>query len=343
MRSSCLLLQGNFPQDTINQKLGEVQLSMSSIESALHYEKKAETFSSSIREDNDSISKHLKQLSEAAGILHSSADFIIGPEKLAALLDESRLEEPLGKVCSNATSSWTPTSSHTKSRRSGCETPVSKSETIFSREQLLSSPPTTQAASDSESDTENDMFSRIWDLAVTHYKAQDYAKAETFLTKLTLRSPPKSTAQTHLVTIRIMLAYAYGAQEKWTQAEQILLSTASLPNNPDTITGSTYHTLALIFLQNHAFTDAIHFCRRARSLRRKTFGKTGPPFYESMLLLAQIHEAEGDVVEAEICRTFVPLEERRDVDIEPLSYLAMLVPRDEDLGSLLLELDESVG
>lgn len=96
---------------------------------------------------------------------------------------------------------------------------------------------------------------------------------------------------------QLKLAIVYLYQEKWNQAEEILLyltvdSTTSDVENNCRLDALYY--LSQIYLARHVFDLALDACKEARSGRRKLLTKHHPSYYQSVVLLILIYETSND-------------------------------------------------
>ena len=112
-----------------------------------------------------------------------------------------------------------------------------------------------------------------------------------------------------------MLALAYCRQEKWHEAEKILLQ---FERGNDAKALSNVHMLARIYLAKNELEKAEKFCKKAISGRKKTLGAEHPSYFLSIALLVQIYQQKGDRREAEAWQRFLPaenwMEEIRDIE-----------------------------
>ena len=304
------------------------------IESALQFEKKAEALSPDIQEESDRISNNLRQLIVAVGSFHSSASTIVGKGRRSTLWQGSLLGEPLDEEQRQQIQRWIPPPHDTTGHNRDEDLPTELHSEMYesSAHHTWTSPivetQPTGPRSDYDSDTESDMLKILYNLAVSNYEAANYPKAEIFLCKILAKPVLRSDARINLVKVRLMLTYTYGVQGKWSKAKTLLSTQALSTDHNGLPTGSADHTLALISLEEPDLVNAVHFYKRACSPRRKAFGKLSFLFHESMLLLARIYEAEGDLAEAEVCRVLVPPEHNNHEATTALSYLQMTISRE---------------
>jgi hypothetical protein len=334
-------MQANATQKQMSNKLNDIHLGIGKIENALLLEFRMNASPADIKEDNDQVSKTLTKLARAAHSFHSSASTVITGGKRSTIWEGSIMGEPLGQEQLRTIQNWIPRPRATDflGKDEGediSSTPGSDhllaGQPLWSPGSLVTKVGESESESDTDSDTEADMITRFHDFAIANYNNGNYPKAEIYFSKVIAKSAKRSNSGVDLTKVQIMQAYVCGAQDKWPEVEKILHGLAVSGSADESLSSAVNHTLALIHLQERSYADAIRFCKRARSSRRKILGKSDPFFYESMLLLARIHEFEGDSAEADVCRTFVPKEWRDYVDLEPLAYLRKLVFWHESLA-----------
>jgi len=204
------------------------------------------------------------------------------------------------------------------------------------------SPTPTSSEHDSESDIERDLTLKFKEMALDSLGQKDYKKAERFLWKILDRSTADEQSRTEIIDVQINLAYAYCFQDKWDEAESVIIPIAYKKKNAPLNAIHILHTLALAKLQSGDVDTAQNHCKRALTGKRRAMGKEHISVYETMTLLARIRDAQGDHVEAEVYRGFLPPNYTGGTRTEPLEYLhrTMLVPGTPN-ASQVAQSDES--
>ena len=108
---------------------------------------------------------------------------------------------------------------------------------------------------------------------------------------------------------QLKLAIVYLYQEKWSQAEEILLylSADSTMSNVEKICRlDALYYLSQIHLARHMFDLALDSCKEAISGRRKLLTKTHPSYYQSVVLLVLIYETSNDRTAAAMYAKTIP-------------------------------------
>ena len=96
---------------------------------------------------------------------------------------------------------------------------------------------------------------------------------------------------------QLKLAIVYLYQEKWNQAEEILLYLTADSTTSDAEVScrlDALYYLSQIYLARHIFDLALDSCKEARSGRRKLLTKKHPLYYQSVVLLVLIYETSND-------------------------------------------------
>ena len=151
-----------------------------------------------------------------------------------------------------------------------------------------------------------------------------------FIDKVLPESQNKVCYGIDLPRAKMLQAYIYGMESKWVALDAVLTDLTSSIDLDNPMGNAAYHVLALSHLRRNAYAEAIHFCKKARKLRRKAFGKNSSLFAESLLLLAKICEADGDSIKGEAYKKAVLPEYRGLVDLEPTTYLKRLLLKEKD-------------
>ena len=110
---------------------------------------------------------------------------------------------------------------------------------------------------------------------------------------------------------QLKLAVTYLYQEKWDQAEEILLylTTDTASSDAEVICRlDALYYMAQIRLARHQFDMALESCKDVRSGRKKVLGKQHPSYYQSVVLLVLIYETSNDRSAAAAYAKTVPSE-----------------------------------
>ena len=323
-------LETTATQESMSQKLADIQASISKMQKSLRQESEADRSTQIAQEDGEQISKNLQQLIQAADSFHSNASSVLG--KRSTIWDGSILGNPLDEDQVRNIQDWIPEAPGPESKAVPQST-VQVTEAIVQKPTSLS-PFTTGTAitepdTEDDSDTENDLFQSLYDRAISNFKAGHYDRAEMFLARVVSRLKSKPDSRIEVATARLMHAHVCTLQGKRQDAENVLKVLAMSAKLE--IASCANHILATSCFQRKDFANALRFCKKARTQRRKTMGRESPLFAESMLFLAKIHDADGDLAEAEVCRALVsPIQEHFDC-ISPFTYLWNAVSCEESL------------
>jgi tetratricopeptide (TPR) repeat protein len=270
------------------------------------------------QQEENRIDRNLKQLVRAAKSLHSDASTVIITGAGSSVWGGSIMGEPLSQDTFNQIEAWIPPPSHEEPERQDGLSPRPTSP----------SPAIWPDSSDSESDIEKDIMKKFEELAAAKFATKDYEKAATLLRKLVDYSFRNGKSQEEITKIEIKLACVYGLQSKWQEAEAITVRTTGSTGNGevDKVLFHVLHALALLYLRENNFELARKHCKGAIKGKRKLLGRTHASSYESIALLACIYDATGDSAEAEGCRSLLPDDYSKDVDLQPVSYMSVNVP-----------------
>ena len=183
----------------------------------------------------------------------------------------------------------------------------------------FSTNPTT--VSDSDSDLERDMIHKFEELAMAKLYQRDHEKAEIFFRRIIERNQEDGKSVKGMTSIKIMIAYTCCFQGRWDEAEAaaaaIPLTTGKEKASIDAF--DLFHTLALRNLRQNQFEQAAIWCKRALSGKKRLLGRESTSYYQSMGLLGRIYGFQGDAIEAEACRSFIP--PNTSVENDPLQHL----------------------
>ena len=173
-------------------------------------------------------------------------------------------------------------------------------------------------ASDSDSDIEQDLRNKFEELALNKIEQRDYAKAELFLRRIVANEEAKGTAD-GLLLIKIKIATTCCFQGRWEEAESMAIPVAMGKDRVDISAFHILHTFSIRKYQQGKMEEAARWCKRALWGKKRLLGKNDTSYHESMALLARIYDSQGDAMEAEACRSFIP--STTTIDQDPLSYL----------------------
>lgn len=274
------------------------------MESTLHRQGNVESSSPDIRDDNKRIYHNLRELVRKADSFHSNASTILGGGARSTLWGGSVIGNPL-------------TDEQYSNIRDWITTPSTDEDAHIEKEALGVAAPSMEISrsgmvddlgddSDADSDIERHLTKKFEELAMSSLEQRDYPKAETLLKKVVDRSKDNDKPPEKVATTNLTLAFVYGLQGKWEDAEKILVPISMGKDTIDRIAFVGLQALAMFHLEKGDHDPAIRYCKRAVWGHRKFSGKKSPSYYESMALLAHIYDSNGNKIEAEVCRSFLP-------------------------------------
>lgn len=299
-----LLLKSGSSQESISRVLGDLKTQIGRVEVAVQTRNDAEPPSTDLQQDNERISRNLRQFVRVAESFHSSASTVVGE---GTVWGGSVYGDPLSDDQAQRIENWIPP-------------PTIQEEGPEINNSLSGTTEDVEQDSDPDSDMERDFVKNFHGLAISSFTAGDFPNAEKFFNKVVSRSTEDLPGG--VSKVKLMQAYAYGKQSRWRDAENVLASLIALKKTSEPMAFDGLHALALLKLQGDAHDSAIRYCKKALMGRRRLGGKDSASFHESMALLALIHERRGDMAEAEGCRGFLPGDYNEDVDVGFLQYLA---------------------
>jgi tetratricopeptide (TPR) repeat protein len=147
------------------------------------------------------------------------------------------------------------------------------------------------------------LYQQWWKSAMDEIDRGEYEKAETLLeTTLTQSAPygPRFAAREETMQT---LAVAYVRQRKWEDAAKIL---DKLETPKGKQASGAMHELSRAHLSNGDTAKAKSWCQRAISWREVTVGEQHILYYQSINLLSEIYEAEGQIIEAKGFKESLP-------------------------------------
>lgn len=154
--------------------------------------------------------------------------------------------------------------------------------------------------SDTDSDIEKDLTRKFEELAVVKLEERDYEKAEQFFQKVIDRCATEGQPIENMTVVRVKLAFTYFFQEKWEEAEGIIVPIAMGRQKVGISAFHGLHTLALLYFGRNDLETADKYCKRALMGIKKILGKDNSSYFESIHLLSRIYSAKGDQAESEV-------------------------------------------
>ena len=141
-----------------------------------------------------------------------------------------------------------------------------------------------------------------WRQAATKtFKAEQYSEAELLLRQVWEKSNEKYDTDYYWRDgTMAMLVKACMEQEKWDEAEELLVQTLDEQTRQEKTIGSarTRHKLAGVYLAMGDLENAQHHCQQAFNVRKRELGETDFSVRDSIQLLVQIFEAKNDEISA---------------------------------------------
>lgn len=174
-----------------------------------------------------------------------------------------------------------------------------------------------EAESDSEGDFEAEVFETFFARGSDKFKDGNWVEAQSILQKslqLAERLPLKRRQPAKIAEIKLMIATAIYHSPNLHDAETKLLAiTQEKVHENVTDEGAmrrcqASHLLAGVLFRQGRFSLAKSFCRKALIGRRRILGKNHISCYESLSMLSQICEAEGQQDYAETYWAMIPEE-----------------------------------
>jgi ankyrin repeat protein/tetratricopeptide (TPR) repeat protein len=135
------------------------------------------------------------------------------------------------------------------------------------------------------------------------FEREEYTEAEKYLLKALERGEAEhDTESGWRVDTLHMLAITCYKQGEWDEAEKYLLELIVGKDETDGRALGAMHTLAEVYMAKKNLEKAYQYCHRAVKGRRTALGRDDLLVHQSVSLLADIFEARGDPVEAEVYR-----------------------------------------
>lgn len=190
--------------------------------------------------------------------------------------------------------------------------------------------------SDEEDDAEFELafVKGLQELISHHIRAGNYTKAVDFINEA-MSNSAVSSCNNLLRTLQSQLVLAHLLQGQWRLASSLLTTTlAGVRKDRDAVVCSLLHGLAIAYLTEYAFDDALAVCKMALYGRRRLHKKEGldvKEVNETTGLFATIYDMTGDYVRAEVLRGQLPSD---FVYSHPQSAITFLL-QEETLKELL--------
>jgi ankyrin repeat protein/tetratricopeptide (TPR) repeat protein len=135
------------------------------------------------------------------------------------------------------------------------------------------------------------------------FEQEEYTEAEKYLLKALERGEADHDTESdwRIDTLR-MLAITCYKQGEWDEAEKYLLELIVGKDETDCRALGAMHMLAEVYMAKENLEKAYQYCHRAVKGRRTALGRDNQLVHQSVSLLADIFEAQGDPVEAAVYR-----------------------------------------
>lgn len=309
-----LSLRGNATQDSILYELARLKRSIEqSLQVALCHN---DGFSHTLGDPFDTrVAENLRNLARAAQNFHSSAS-----STASSIHDANKISD--WKVQSDAAMSVRGTL--TPNKREQIHQYLDQTQLETTRKPLQHSPnsiapsvePLSKDAVDENDDLNDEVefeslfLSGLEEVSKQSMLKQDFKKAETFLEKAIQIHIGLASEDSDFKHLQISLIICYFFQHKWRLAEPLITGIAKSRANLDAVVCNLLHALALAYLSDYRFDDAIKVCRQALRGKKKmkeTFGASYESDYnETLGLLATIHDIKGDLLYPEVLRRTIP-------------------------------------
>ncbi|KAH6874897.1 hypothetical protein B0T10DRAFT_199973 [Thelonectria olida] len=146
----------------------------------------------------------------------------------------------------------------------------------------------------------------LQELASASMKNQDYAKAIEYI-KEALKRPNSCKEESN--QLRIQLACCLLFQGAWEKAAPIITKLSDSDAEQDLVVCSLLHALALAYLLDYRFDDAMMACKKEIQGKRRLRNKNCDnwiEYSEALALYATIFHVQGDYIRAEVLRRQLP-------------------------------------
>ncbi|KAF7556472.1 hypothetical protein G7Z17_g1395 [Cylindrodendrum hubeiense] len=302
MINVCLLIQNNSSQENVIQVLSGLKSQVRRVEFALQATTPFGAGPAERTEEDDRISRNMKQLVRVAENFHSSASTIVREGPRSTVWGGSIMGDRLTDDQVSSIQNWIPPPIDE-------ETPYRNGSVNRSRSRRDSLPHAgTEEGrrSDSDDDIDKELARRLEELAVTNQKSGDHEKAENFYRRAIDSGKASDRSPQHLAMMRANLAYVCMCQQKWKEAEEILAPMAFEKKTHDILVYHGLHALAMVSAKGSDLDAAYSFGKRALWGKRKVIGKSDPSCWDTSALLSRICFARNDIAEAEAHMSFIP-------------------------------------
>lgn len=293
---SCLLIQNNSSQEYVVQVLSGLKSQVRRVEFALQAGNPLGAGPVEAREENDRISRNMRKLVRVAEDFHSSASTIVMDGPRSTVYGGSIMGDPLTDEQVSGIHNWIP--------------PPIEEEPVPGDHPQSDGTSTTAVEvgrlSDSDDDIDKELAKRLEELAMTNQKAGEYQKAENFYRRAIDSGETSHRSSQDLAMMKTNLAYVCVRQEKWSEAKEIVDPLAFEKKVHDVLVYHSIHALAMVSAKNSELDAAYRYGMRALWGKRKVMGKSHPSCWDTSALLSRICFARGDVVDAEVHKSFIP-------------------------------------
>lgn len=296
MINVCLLIQNNSSQEYVVQVLSGLKSQVRRVEFALQAGNPPGAGPAEAREENDRISRNMRKLVRVAEDFHSSASTIIMDGPRSTVYGGSIMGDPLTDEQVSGIHNWIPP-------------PIEEEPVPGDHTQSDGTSNTAVEAgrlSDSDDDIDKELARRLEELAMTSQKAGEYQKAENFYRRAIDSGETSHRSSQDLAMMKTNLAYVCVRQEKWSEAKEIVDPLAFEKKVHDVLVYHSIHALAMVSAKNSELDAAYRYGMRALWGKRKVMGKSHPSCWDTSALLSRICFARGDVVDAEVHKSFIP-------------------------------------
>ncbi|KAM4060134.1 hypothetical protein HRG_002257 [Hirsutella rhossiliensis] len=162
---------------------------------------------------------------------------------------------------------------------------------------------------DDDAELERAFLDGLRELAKASFKDRNYDKAIRFLQEAMTRDIEPGEASHEYRQMQIELALCYLCQGKWRLAAPLVIKLAGPKARHDLAVYNLLHALALGYLSEYSFDDALATCKQAL-LGKKRLCKSGDvewnEYWETLGLYATIFDVTGDCIRAEVFRLKLP-------------------------------------
>ena len=360
MVNVCLMMHGNTSFDLIFNSLNGLKSQLDRVESLTRPQLVPDT--TKLEQQNiDRMIRNIEKLIRAAKGFHSSASSSVAGSIRGSVWSDSvpgrpgtlsRTHSiwggsvagvPLNRDQRRYIRDWIPPAVDEESTFNGYSSPIDSSSitspTLTDTTTISASTKATtvddEYESDPESDLEKQMMDKAEEMADVELASKNFEKAEKFLLTLLDRSETQGYTSERVYILKTKLVYAYCFQNKWSDAQPIVVDLSAVKARPDPTIAHLLHTLSLQkveeVMENSESVEAASIlesaevlCKRALVGKRKVYGKRHDAYSESMTLLAKIYDIKGDPVQAEVCRNISHT--RSSFEMAPLRYLDLWLP-----------------